>query len=90
MTTTENTSNPYLVGNFAPVHDERDDAGLLVSGSIPPELNGLLLRNGPNPIVNPDPAMYHWFIGDGMLHGIDFRDGTRALPEPLGAKPGRL
>jgi carotenoid cleavage dioxygenase len=67
--------NPYLTGNFAPVRDERDDAALPVTGAIPPELDGLLLRNGPNPIVDPDPAMYHWFLGDGMLHGIELHDG---------------
>ena len=67
--------NPYLVDNFAPVRDERDDADLEVTGSIPPELHGLLLRNGPNPIVDPDPASYHWFLGDGMLHGIELTGG---------------
>lgn len=67
--------NPYLVGNFAPVRDERDDTDLEVTGAIPPELDGLLLRNGPNPIVDPDPAQYHWFIGDAMLHGVELRDG---------------
>jgi len=69
-------TNPYLVGNFAPVRDERDDPILEVTGSIPPGLHGLLLRNGPNPVLDPDPAMYHWFLGDGMLHGIDFADGA--------------
>ena len=73
MTTT--IENPYLVGNFAPVRDERDDRDLEVTGAIPPQLDGLLLRNGPNPVVDPDPAAYHWFIGDGMLHGIELRDG---------------
>jgi carotenoid cleavage oxygenase len=76
MTTTETPTNPYLVGNFAPVRDERDDVGLTVTGTIPSELNGLLLRNGPNPLVDPDPPTYHWFLGDGMLHGIALRDGT--------------
>jgi carotenoid cleavage dioxygenase len=94
MTTTETPANPYLVGNFAPVRDERDDAGLTVTGAIPPELDGLLLRNGPNPILDPDPAAYHWFLGDGMLHGIELSDGqaryrnrwvrTRAACEALG------
>jgi carotenoid cleavage dioxygenase len=96
MTTTQPrpVSNPYLAGNFAPVRDERDDADLEVTGAIPPELDGLLLRNGPNPVLDPDPAMYHWFIGDGMLHGIELRDGkaryrnrwtrTRAAREALG------
>jgi carotenoid cleavage dioxygenase len=69
------TVNPYLQGNFAPVRQERDDSDLEVTGSIPPELNGLLLRNGPNPVLDPDPSMYHWFIGDGMLHGIELSGG---------------
>ena len=97
MTTTHEPApktNPYLAGNFAPVRDERDDADLEVTGAIPPELDGLLLRNGPNPILDPDPAMYHWFLGDGMLHGIELQDGkaryrnrwtrTRAAREALG------
>lgn len=69
------TENRYLLGNFAPVTDELSVTGLPVEGSIPKELNGRLLRNGPNPIV-ADPAAYHWFIGDGMLHGIELRDGA--------------
>ncbi len=69
------TVNPYLTGNFAPVRDERDDADLEVTGALPPELDGLLIRNGPNPVVDPDPALYHWFIGDGMLHGIELTGG---------------
>jgi carotenoid cleavage oxygenase len=94
MTATENPLNPYLVGNFAPVRDERDDAVLAVTGAIPPELDGLLLRNGPNPILDPDPAAYHWFNGDGMLHGIELSGGraryrnrwvrTRTACEALG------
>lgn len=66
--------NRYLVGNFAPVKDELTVTDLPVEGRIPKELNGRLLRNGPNPIA-PDPAAYHWFIGDGMLHAIELRDG---------------
>ena len=67
--------NRYLVGNFAPVKEEVDAVDLPVQGTLPKELNGRLLRNGPNPIVDPDPASYHWFIGDGMLHAVHLRDG---------------
>src|SRR6266498_891980 len=100
MTTSETPPNPYLVGNFAPVRDERDerderdDAGLAITGAIPPELDGLLLRNGPNPILDPEPTAYHWFNGDGMLHGIELSERqaryrnrwvrTRAACEALG------
>ena len=75
MTTT--AANPYLVGNFAPVTEEVTAFDLPVEGTIPPELRGRLLRNGPNPI-NADPAAYHWFTGDGMVHGIELRDGAAA------------
>jgi carotenoid cleavage oxygenase len=69
------TENAYLVGNFAPVRDEATATDLPVTGAIPPQLAGRYLRNGPNPIVDPDPAMYHWFTGDGMLHAVELRDG---------------
>jgi carotenoid cleavage dioxygenase len=69
------TTNPYLVGNFAPIRDELTATDLPVSGVIPPELSGRYLRNGPNPIRDPDPVMYHWFTGDGMLHAVELRDG---------------
>ena len=44
--------NPILQGNFAPVDEELDRHDLEVIGTLPPELNGTLLRDGPNP-VNP-------------------------------------
>src|SRR5581483_10780168 len=70
--------NRYLQGNFAPVADEVTATDLPVTGRLPVELNGLLLRNGPNPITVENPATYHWFSGDGMVHGIELQDG-RAL-----------
>jgi len=77
MTTTETrvTTSPYLSGNFAPVDDELDVADLPVRGRIPEELNGRLLRIGPNPVAAPDPQTYHWFTGSGMVHGVRMRDG---------------
>ncbi len=68
-------TNPYLQGNYAPVHEELTATELAVSGSIPEQLCGRYLRNGPNPVTAPDPATYHWFTGDGMVHGIRLRDG---------------
>ncbi len=47
-----------------------------MTGTIPAELDGRLLRNGPNPIGDQDPATYHWFTGDGMVHGLRLRDGS--------------
>jgi carotenoid cleavage dioxygenase len=72
VTTTE---NPYLQGNFAPVQQEVTATDLPVSGQVPEALCGRYLRNGPNPVSTPEPATYHWFTGDGMVHGIRLRDG---------------
>jgi carotenoid cleavage dioxygenase len=69
--------NHYLVGNFAPVNDELTETDLPVDGTLPTELTGRLMRIGPNPIA-PDPAAYHWFMGDGMIHAIELRDGKAA------------
>jgi len=62
----------HLQGNFAPVQEERTAVDLEVQGSIPPELRGLYLRNGPNPRSGVSP---HWFFGDGMVHGVALADG---------------
>ena len=66
--------NPYLHGPYAPRPDELTAAGLEVVGEIPLDLDGVFLRNGPNPQHAP-PGRYHWFDGDGMVHAVDFRDG---------------
>lgn len=66
--------HPFLSGIHAPLHDERTLTDLAVTGTIPPELNGRYVRNGPNPFA-PDPRGHHWFVGDGMVHGVALKDG---------------
>jgi carotenoid cleavage dioxygenase len=70
----EEAGNPYLDGLFAPVAEERIDDDLEVIGEIPADLDGVFVRNGPNPQFGP-PGRYHWFDGDGMLHAIRFNNG---------------
>jgi len=67
--------NPYLTGNYAPVAEEVTAFDLPVIGELPTDLNGRYLRNGPNPLGPVDPATHHWFMGDGMVHGIRLREG---------------
>jgi carotenoid cleavage dioxygenase-like enzyme len=67
--------NLYLSGNFAPVREEVTSFDLQVEGELPAELNGRYVRNGPNPATDVDPSRHHWFIGDGMVHGIRLREG---------------
>ncbi len=77
MTSSAETLQPnrYLVGNYAPVVDEVTAFDLPVIGQLPKDLNGRYMRNGPNPLGPVDPATHHWFLGDGMVHGIQLRDG---------------
>lgn len=99
---TAETSNPYLEGLLAPVAAEVTATDLRVTGHIPDHLDGRYLRNGPNPAEEVDPATYHWFSGDGMVHGVALSEGgarwyrnrwvrslsvCAALGEPT---PGRL
>ncbi len=72
------TPHPFLVGLNAPMDHEVTLQDLLVQGTIPPELDGRYIRIGPNPITAPHAASHHWFLGDGMVHGICLQGG-RAL-----------
>ncbi|MGB1223207.1 MAG: carotenoid oxygenase family protein [Mycobacterium sp.] len=84
--------NRYLEGSYAPLSQEFTLTSLEVTGSIPDYLDGRYLRNGPNPIGEIDPELYHWFAGDGMVHGIRIRDGraewyrNRWVRSPLAAE----
>jgi len=62
----------HLRGNYAPVMAEQTAFDLPLNGIVPPALRGLYVRNGPNPKTGQSP---HWFFGDGMLHGVELRDG---------------
>ncbi len=79
-TNTNNTAPPaalpfHLTGNFAPVTEELTIEELTVTGTLPAELNGVYLRNGPNPRNGPTPI---WFLGQGMLHGVRLEAGKAA------------
>ena len=66
--------NRYLQDNFAPVLEETTCERPRVSGALPRELSGRLLRIGPNPLA-PDPASHHWFLGNGLVHGVRIAEG---------------
>lgn len=74
MVTETKTTRRTLEGNYGPVDEEITAFDLPVTGALPVELNGRYLRNGPNPIPVPE-GLHHWFIGDGMLHGIELQNG---------------
>ncbi len=70
--------HPFLSGIHTPMKGELTLTDLRVQGSIPPELDGRYIRIGPNPLKPANPAVYHWFTGDGMVHGVRLQGG-RAL-----------
>ena len=83
----------HLSGNWAPRQDEVTETNLEIEGEIPHHLNGTYIRTGPNPKSGNSP---HWFLGDGMIHGIRLCDGkaewyrnafiqTTSLGVPFGA-----
>ncbi len=68
--------NYYLQGNYAPVINHISETGLKVTGQIPRDLSGLFVRNGPNPMSSVNEKKHHWFLGEGMLHGIRLDSGN--------------
>jgi carotenoid cleavage oxygenase len=106
MTTTQPKApaNPLLSGGaYEAVQAEETVLGLRVTGTIPEHLDGRYVRNGPNPIGPVNPATFHYFMGDGMVHGVRLRggraewyrnrwvrsaDAARALGEPIPASAG--
>ncbi len=90
--------NPYLTGIHTPMNAELTIDALEVSGTIPAELDGRYIRIGPNPIIPPNHATYHWFTGEGMVHGVRIKGGkalwyrnrwikSRAVSTALGQEP---
>jgi 8'-apo-carotenoid 13,14-cleaving dioxygenase len=90
-----NKPHPYLTGVHEPMKEERTLTNLKITGTIPTELDGRYIRIGPNPATPPNAAAYHWFMGDGMIHGVRLKNGkaewyrnrwirSRAVSEALG------
>jgi carotenoid cleavage dioxygenase len=61
-----------MQAGFAPTALEVEAFDLEVTGSLPPELDGLYVRIGSNPAGEASP---HWFLGDGMVHGVVLAGG---------------
>lgn len=76
LTRPTNTTSHLLSSGYRPVTDERTLTDLPVLGTLPAELDGSLLRIGPNPIGPYDPALDHAFAGDAMVHALRLRGGA--------------
>jgi len=84
-------SNVYLEGNFAPVTEEVALPCTEIEGEIPTDLAGYFLRTGPNPeFAPPAPELYHPFDGDGMIHQVQFGNGTATYRNRWVETPGLI
>ncbi len=70
----EPSENPFLTGVHTPMTEEKTIEDLVVTGTIPEELDGRYVRIGPNPFGDAGKG-HHWFIGDGMVHGVRLTGG---------------
>jgi carotenoid cleavage dioxygenase len=64
----------FLVGVHAPMTAELTLEDLEVRGVIPAGLEGRYLKIGANPVI-PESVGGHWFLGDGMVHGLAISNG---------------
>lgn len=64
-------------GALAPVASEVEYLSLRVSGTLPDDLDGMLVRNGPNPLTGrfEGEGVLSWWPEAAMLHGISFEGG---------------
>ncbi|KAL3631507.1 9-cis-epoxycarotenoid dioxygenase nced1, chloroplastic [Castilleja foliolosa] len=71
------TADPtiQIAGNFSPVPEHPTTHNLPVTGKIPNSINGVYIRNGANPLFEPV-AGHHFFDGDGMIHAVQFKNGS--------------
>ena len=78
MTVTDATSTATSADHrlgFETLDAERELDDLRVEGTMPPWLQGSLLRIGPGRYEVGDRTVNHWFDGFSMLHRFGFADG---------------
>lgn len=68
-------THPYRTGPWKPTTNEWSVTDCVIEGELPDDLNGVYLRNTENPL-HPAIGRYHPFDGDGMIHGVEFGNGT--------------
>ncbi len=66
-------THPYLGGNFKPMRFEGEAPFLEIEGDLPDDFTGVFYLNSSCPQFPPNSKTYHWFAGDGKVHGYYFR-----------------
>ena len=67
--------HPYRTGPWRPNVTEWNARDCDVIGELPEDLHGVYLRNTENPL-HPALGRYHPFDGDGMIHAVEFGNGS--------------
>lgn len=71
-----NRTSPYNVPGYKPVHWELGRTEVDVSGTLPPDLAGVYLRNGTNVQFDAEHLRLHAFNGAGMVHQVQILGGV--------------
>jgi carotenoid cleavage dioxygenase len=67
--------HPYRTGPWRPNATEWNVTDCEIEGDLPDDLDGVYLRNTENPL-HPAIGRYHPFDGDGMIHAVEFGNGS--------------
>lgn len=70
-----NQQSAYSHWGFRAIHAELQRAPVTVTGTLPPDLEGVYIRNGTNPQFDPMAIRYQMFDGPGMLHQVHIKNG---------------
>jgi carotenoid cleavage dioxygenase-like enzyme len=71
-----NRRSVYNVIGYKPVKTELSHVPIRVTGKIPEDLTGVYLRNGTNTQFDNTHVRIHAFVGAGMLHQVQIRNGA--------------
>lgn len=79
--------HPWLAGWKSVTTEALGPTSLQIEGRLPDGFAGTLYRNGPAWTERAGFRYEHWFDGDGMVHGWQFRDGTLSHRARMVATP---
>ena len=68
-------TNRYLQDNFAPVREEQTVTDLSVTGNAAQAPRRALPAHRARTRSATPATSHHWFLGDGMVHGVRIVDG---------------
>jgi hypothetical protein len=71
-----NERSVYNVAGYKPVKTELSRVPMRVTAKIPDDRTGVYLRNGTNTQFDKTHVRIHAFVGAGMLHQIQIRNGA--------------